>query len=1153
MTQRSEQTDELITPTEERFPQCYAYTTPEIRRHDGWLKIGYTTKKNAEDRIKEQTHTADVEAQLQWALPAQYDTNPRDFFKDYDFHRYLEKLQYQRQKDKNTEWFHIEPRDAKELYNNFRENHGRINSSDLDTPPQSYILRKEQEDAVTKTLAYFHQHTHDEHSEFLWNAKPRFGKTLTAYELCQRLEAKNILVVTNRPAIANSWYEDYQKFLGTDSGYMFVSHVDGIKKKPLVHSREQYREELKRNPSTTICGCIEFVSLQDLKGSINLGGQYNKLPELNARNYWDMLIIDEAHEGIDTYRTDTAFTHIDRKWTLHLSGTPFKALASGKFSDDAIYNWTYADEQQAKRTWDTTQDEENPYEELPQLTLLTYKMSDAIENTVHHGITLNDDTTVNYTFDLSEFFKTNGHGTFLHDTEVNDFLDALTRKEGFPFSTKELRSKLKHTFWILNSVDSVKALAKKLKEHPLFREYTIIIAAGDGKTLDTDENPQDTDIKKSFDKVINAIRTQHQDKTITLSVGQLTTGVTIPEWTAVLMLANMKSPSLYMQAAFRAQNPWTYVDENGHVQQKTNAYVFDFDPARTLTLFEQFANDLTSYPTSSQLTSEQRTENVRELLNYFPVYSCDEQGRMMELDAEKVLTIPRHLHAQDVVNHGFMSNFLFANIGGIFQAPQVVMDIITNMTPADSLKNTVDITHPRNGLHLNEHNQIDVPHDIIIGQSKEIFGSRIYDTVTTTITTAPATTNMTSRDLSSEKAPQTIASRFAKEIAKTLINEYKNKNGELDKTTQKKITQHAEQSIRDKITPLCSDYRIKQKQLTTQNNDSISNAQAENQSLTTIEHLKKKAEQEKEQLKYNLIQKLQQTVMDCSSALIDQTTCDIETVKEEKQKNSIEDTVRDHLRGFARTIPAFLMAYGTEDTTLATFDTLVPPQVFSEVTRNPTTGKGVTLEEFRFLRDGGDYYDTDSQGNEIHDEKHRHHFDGHLFDPIVFDDAVQEFMRKKKELANYFDGTHEEDIFSYIPPQQTNQIFTPRTVVITMVNQLEEENPGCFDDPNRTFCDLYMKSGMYITEIVKRLYQSPIIQKQYPDPDQRLHHIFSHQVYGCAPTEIIYRICRQYILGFSNTIHIDTDHIILFDTLPAAKKGTLNEELQQRFPNLIEN
>lgn len=239
-----------------------------------------------------------------------------------------------------------------------------------------------------------------------------------------------------------------------------------------------------------------------------------------------------------------------------------------------------------------------------------------------------------------------------------------------------------------------------------------------------------------------------------------------------------------------------------------------------------------------------------------------------------------------------------------------------------------------------------------------------------------------------------------------------------------------------------------------------------------------------------------------------------------------EEEIRDHLRGFSRTIPSFLMAYGNENVTLENFDKIVPDNVFQEVT-------GITLDEFRLLRDGGV-----CNGKE---------FDGLIFDSIVFNDSVKEFLALKKKLANYFDEKSTEDIFDYIPPQKTNQIFTPKKVVKKMVDMLEEENPNCFDDPNKTFIDLYMKSGLYIAEIVKRLYKSKKMKDIFPDEMERLKHIFEKQVFGLAPTEIIFRIAVNYILGFDEKQEIKKHNLKQFDSMPFAKNGTINKKLEFLF------
>lgn len=1114
------------------IPQCYAYTTPGVPAHDGWTKIGFT-ERDVETRINEQTHTVGVAHKTWWALRAAFMTEPYGTFTDKDFHAYLKKLGVSR--EAGTEWFLIEPNAARGNFIDFTQNHGVVSEDDA-AAAIPYKLRDEQAEAVQMTADYFNGR---EKAEFLWNAKPRFGKTLSAYDLCMNLKAKNILIVTNRPAIANSWYQDYETFFGPGSGYVFVSNVDGIKDRKYVYSRDEYVSKRIENRDG-INGCIEFVSLQDLKGSIYFGGSYDKLAEVSAEKgiTWDILIVDEAHEGVDTYKTDTAFNHIRRKWTLHLSGTPFKALANDKFPESAIYNWTYADEQKKKRDWDTSCEIENPYANLPHLSLFTYQMSEIVRDKVRRGIELADDDIEEFAFDLSEFFKTNESGKFIHDADVDKFLDAMTRQEKFPFSTPELRDELKHTFWILNRVASAKALAKKLKLHPVFKNYEVILAAGDGKLDEAQEN------EKSFDRVTKAIA--EHDKTITLSVGQLTTGVTIPEWTAVLMLSNMASPALYMQAAFRAQNPCLFHDSDGNSYRKQNSYVFDFDPARTLTIFEQFANDLIPETSGDKGDFDSRKNNVRELLNFFPVYGEDDEGSMIELDAEKVLTIPRHIHAKEVVERGFMSNFLFANISGIFSAPKEIIDIINNMqalevpkvlAPAPVDETTAD------SLNLNENGEIEIPEEQIIGTASELFGNKVYADVEDQLAAAveeiqkqaEASPNPRKDELKS------LREQFSKPIAGTLMESAREQyGGDLKKSTQNILERKIQETTDTVVNREYGDYCVRDNQLVKECETKIQEAQKSGATMMEISRIDdeyaKKRLQGYQEMVQSINKKLhsEDTIKKAAETIVET----VETEKLKAEKDSIEGSVRDHLRGFSRTIPAFLMAYGDENTTLANFDELVPDDVFWEVTVNPQNGQGVTLDQFRMLRDGGDYMTESGE---------KKHFDGHLFDEVVFNDAAREFMKKRIELADYFEPDHKGDIFDYIPPQRTNQIFTPKRVVQDMVDRLERENPGCFDDPDATFADLYMKSGMYLTEIVTRLYQSKRMMALYPNDAERLNHIFANQVYGCAPTEIIYRICLRYILGFSDKIHIRKNNIRLCDTLEYAKDGMINSKLRNLF------
>ena len=1101
-----------LNTAKQAFPMIYAYSTPQIADHNGWTKIGYTEEQDVETRIKQQTHTSDTQTKLEWQGAAIFDDGSGDRFTDKDFHAYLRKSGIENKP--RTEWFHINGPNGRARFYDFRADRGLLKATD--TIP--YTLRDEQEDAISKTVKYYET---TERGEFLWNAKPRFGKTLSVYDFCKRVHAASVLIVTNRPAIANSWYSDYVRFFGEASGYRFVSETDSLKGKPYVLSRKEWLDSNKAG----IKGYFQFISLQDLKGSVYFGGHFEKLQYIYD-NPWSVLVIDEAHEGVDTFKADVAFDKITRQFTLHLSGTPFKALANDKFKDGAIYNWTYADEQKAKRDWAGKDGESNPYANLPRLNLYTYQMSEIVKDELDRGIEINGETE-EYAFDLNEFFETR-NGQFVHNESVNKFLDALTTQTKFPFSTDELRHELKHTFWLLNRVDSAKALAKKLEEHPVFSEYKIVLAAGDGKLDDSEET------QKSYDKVQEAIASC--EKTITLSVGQLTTGVTIPEWTAVLMLSNVKSPSLYMQAAFRAQNPCMF-RENGNFYRKQNSYVFDFDPARTLTIFEEFANDLSSDTASGKGDMDTRKQHVRELLNFFPVIGEDEQGEMIALDAEKVLSIPRKIRSQEVVRRGFMSNYLFQNISGIFNAPQEVIDIISHFTPVQEPKAKDLPVTPETKDELNidpETGEVEIPQEHIIGTATDMFGDKIYGAV------EDGTFDTQIKDAfenASAKTPEEnrtafdeFKEKFKGEAVKGIIDIAKEKYQEnLKASDAKRLEKGLNGQFERAAEKVYGNYQIKQN---IAENDRLAAMRSRHETGKSEAEIEAVFEQRKKELQADLQNQLSGAV----KSFIESSTKDVvETVErkiKEREKTGIEDSVRDHLRGFSRTIPSFLMAYGDDTVTLATFDEIIPNEVFVEVT-------SITLDQFRFLRDGGKYKDTGTG-----EEKE---FAGNLFDPVVFDDSVKEFLRLKKKLADYFDEKSIEDIFDYIPPQKTNQIFTPKAMVRRMVDMLETENPGCFDDPDKTFIDLYMKSGLYITEIVKRLYQSERLKEQFPDSKERLQHIFEKQVYGLAPTEIIYNIALAYILGFDEEAKDIKHNFKLLDALPYAKEGTLQQKLDEVF------
>ena len=1089
----------------------YAYSTPEIARHNGWVKIGYTEAQTTEKRQKQQSHTVDVILKEEWKGNAIFEDGTGDIFHDSDFHAYLSKIGVERKP--KTEWFHISGSESQAEFFKFRANRGIVEQH-RDTIP--YTLRDEQERAVSMTEDYYHRNPQ---GEFLWNAKPRFGKTLTTYDFCKRIGAKKILVVTNRPAIATSWYDDYETFIGRSGGYFFVSSVDGVKDRPLVMSYTTYeidRKSRSTNRGAVEMGLIEFVSLQNLKGSLYFGGKDEKLKEI-ATNQWDVLVIDEAHEGVDTYKTDVAFNQIRRKFTLHLSGTPFKALANDKFPQNAIFNWTYADEQAAKHNWNG--DGENPYATLPQLNMFTYQMSEIVRDELEQGIEINGETK-EYAFDLNEFFAVR-NGRFIHESSVDKFLDAMTTQEKYPFSTQELRDELNHTFWLLNRVDSARALAEKLKAHPIFKDYKIVLAAGDGR-LDDDQQEN----KKSYDKVKKAI--SENEKTITLSVGQLTTGITIKEWTAVLMLSSIKSPALYMQAAFRAQNPCLF-RKNGNYYRKKNAYVFDFDPARTLITFEKFANDLSAETSDGRGDTDKRKENIRELLNFFPVIGEDENGEMVELNAEKVLSIPRKIRSQEVVRRGFMSDFLFQNVSNVFHAPMEVIDIIKQFTPVEEPNGKLNLTPQTGGeLSLDKNGEVNLTDDFVIGRATDIFGEKLYDDIPTMLHDAIDDVQAQSPKNPDEHL-EYLKSLFHKQAVDTLIDTATTEYGSSIKPSeQKRLNRKLREDADRMVGRAYGDFSIKTKVLEEEQQKQLQTCKtdAERRQVTT------EFEKKKKQVVEELTDTLKSSVTTFVETAGTEIVRTVETSAREQEKKTVEDSVKDHLRGFSRTIPSFLMAYGDETVTLDTFDSIIPDEVFKEVT-------SITLEQFRFLRDGGEYINTDTGEQE--------YFAGKLFDSVVFDDSVKEFMRLRKKLANYFDENSTEDIFDYIPPQKTNQIFTPKWVVKKMVDMLEEENPGCFDSADKTFIDPYMKSGLYIAEIVKRLYRSEGMKKQFSNNTERLIHIFQYQVYGLAPTEIIYRIAVNFILGFDKELKIEYHNFRQFDSLVYAKEGTLNEHLSQLF------
>jgi len=1100
----------IIAPYRKLNLKVYGYTLPDQPTHQGCVKVG-ETQNEVKDRILQQTATAGLTTKLLFQRNAV--RSDGKLFHDRDLHTYYRQQGIPRAilNNRASEWFKFGDLSLAEkltddyIFSDYSEVQVSAQRSD-------YILRAEQAHAVEVTLDYWCDPVHG--TEFLWNAKPRFGKTLTTYDFMRKIEAKNVLIVTNRPAIANSWFEDFEKFIAwQEEGFKFVSETDALRGSTAM-SRQDYLDYSFADFDEKInIRCLAFISLQDLKGAKFAGGIYDKLQWV-ADMDWDLLVVDEAHEGIDTLKTDRAFEKIKTKFTLHLSGTPFKALANKKFHSEQIFNWSYLDEQQAKTDWDENEADTNPYAALPTLSLFTYQMSKLIAKEVAGGIQLDEETNVDYAFDLNEFFSTKEDGTFVYEADVDKFLDNLSSGK-FPFAEQEHRNELAHSFWLLDRVSSVKALEKKLKAHPFFENYEIVLAAGDGISLPDDESIEDEDssayntknIGLSFDRVKAAIA--NHDKTITLSVGQLTTGVTIPEWTAVLMLSNIKSPARYFQAAFRAQNPYEFQNpDTGEWFRKENAYVFDFAPDRTLLLFDEFANNLTDEGLKG--SESERKENIRKLINFFPVIAEDDEGEMIELSPDQVLTFPSRIKASEVVKRGFMSNLLFANISGIFSAPALVEEILNKIPPEKNSrlapKRDVNDTKPI----VDGEGNVKIPQTLTINTANNLFGEKIYQAVNLEEVLEQV------KDFDNREKAST---KVAKEIIKTIepkFEEVKKEFG-MTKTTLKMDVKKAEAILATKVEENL--YQKQERERLAELNYQAELKKPENQRINEL--ITEEYQAKKQEIQAEFVTDLQKSLEQTTQEVVETHLVQREEIK----KKTTEDDVRDHLRGFARSIPAFLMAYGTPETTLATYDQNIDPQTFEELT-------SITLDEFRKLRDGFDY--VDEQGN-------NKTFKG-LFDEVVFNASVVEFFNIKDRLADYLHSEKDEDIFNYIPPQQTNQIFTPKRVVKMMVDLLEEHDPHIFNNKAATFIDLYAKSGLYLTEVVKRLFKG--LEEEIPDEEERIKWILENQVYGCAPSNIIYNMVKNYV--YAGYPQVSSANLLELDLTEAAKAGKVEKALQER-------
>ena len=626
-----------------KIPRIYAYTEPQFkttpwknkRRGSGLIKVGFTTK-SAYERISEQFGTnKPIDNPYEILLDEVAVRNDGTYFTDFDVHKVLEKAGYYR--FPNSEWFECTLDEVKEAIFAVKDH-----KTDITRRIANFKMRPEQERAVKITSEYFRKYPYEKEGKtphFLWNAKMRFGKTFTSYQLAKEMGWKKVLVLTFKPAVQNSWEEDLK------------SHVDFKDWQFVSRTGLQYSEIDHTKPF------VWFASFQDVLQKTDAGGIKPRNEEIHLIN-WDCIILDEYHfgawrdsakdlydaedkkeqskqdgEGLDYY--DEAQMPLTTSAYLYLSGTPFRALNNGEFLEDQIFNWTYTDEQREKKLWNE-QDEINPYAELPKMVMMTYKMPDEIKQ-----IALNGEFDE---FSLNEFFSAsdaNGDCKFKYEREVVNWLNLIRgqykptaidelkvgKKPPMPYSDIRLLNALNHTFWFLPSVASCKAMGDLLKNHPFYKEYKIIVCAGAEAGMGVD----------ALKPVREAIKDGFSTKTITLSCGKLTTGVTVPEWGGIFMLRDTSSPETYFQSAFRVQSPWTVKNPDGLNPNekaiiKETCYVFDFAPDRAL---KQIADYSARLNFNTKETPEQKVE---EFISFLPVL-CYDGSHMDIINANELLDL----------------------------------------------------------------------------------------------------------------------------------------------------------------------------------------------------------------------------------------------------------------------------------------------------------------------------------------------------------------------------------------------------------------------------------------------------------------------------------------------------------------------------------
>ena len=630
-------------------PTIYVYRLQNV--HVGYIKIGYT-ERNVHTRIKEQLGASHIPYELLYQESAMCEDG--SVFMDHDVHAILKRRGFSKLDVENdNEWFNCSVEDVKSAIIELKTGIRTETSRTL-----NFKMRPEQQRAVMRTEAYYKdaKKADPTHSpKFLWNAKMRFGKTFATYELAKKMGLKKILILTFKPAVESAWREDLVFHIDFD-GWQFISNKDAHNQS--INIDQQYSKANKRKP------IVVFGSFQDLLGTNGAGGIKAKNEFIHSTN-WDLVVFDEYHFGawrenaaklfdnpdeeanadfdMEKYKLEEAdnaynetFLPITTNYYLFLSGTPFRALNSGEFIEEQIFSWTYSDEQKAKETWVGSG---NPYLSLPRMVMMTYRIPDSIRQIAMQG-EFNE-------FDLNVFFSAKPveknkpeTSRFVYEDEVQKWLDLIRgsylpsnvdnlklgqdKRPPMPYSDTRLLNVLTHTLWFLPNVASCYAMANLLaqKQNTFYHDYSINVCAGTKAGIGLD----------ALTPVQRSMRNPLKTKTITLSCGKLTTGVTVRPWTGVFMLRNLKSPETYFQTAFRVQSPWTAQNEEGtETIIKQECYVFDFALDRAL-------RQISDYSCRLDVNESNPEKKVAEFINFLPVLAYD-GSTMRQISAQDVLDI----------------------------------------------------------------------------------------------------------------------------------------------------------------------------------------------------------------------------------------------------------------------------------------------------------------------------------------------------------------------------------------------------------------------------------------------------------------------------------------------------------------------------------